>query len=150
METNVQHDKKGKKGKKFEAGTEGARVSSIFGVGDAAAAATTTGEAKEKGAARPRKWDYGITDDAQIVRIADAPSVRKDVELAWAETFDTPTVHDYMKGFSNKSDARHGLRVLARRKLIKIVHKNGDEFPKEYVAPVKPVKAEAPETPAAA
>ena len=132
METNVQTDKKSKKSKKYEAEA----VSTPVAEAPTEAVETATEEAieKAKGAPRPRKWEYGITDEAQVVRVAEAPTVRKDIEAAWAATLENPTVAEYMAQFANKSDGRHGLRVMSRRGLIKIVHADGSKFPRQYEA----------------
>lgn len=146
METNVQTDKKAKKAKKHDAGTVESAATDTGATNGSAEGGE--GEAKATGAPRPRKWDYGITDEAQIVRKAEAPSVRKDIEVAWAVTEGNPTVAAFMAQFEDKSDARHCLRVMSRRELIKIVGTDGTEFPRPYVAPEP--KAEAPATAEAA
>lgn len=137
METNVQTDKKAKKPKKFEGEASAPRAES-----------QNNGEAKEPktpGAARPRKWDYGIIDEAKIEVIKETASVKKDIAVAWEAVDGNPTVAEYMAKFSNKGDARHGLRVLSRRELIQIVHADGTRYPKPYVAPEPKVKAEKSE-----
>jgi hypothetical protein len=143
METNVQTDKKGKKGKKFEAQAETAETQAAGAEGAAAAEA---GEAieKAKGAPRPRKWDYGIVNEATIKRAAENPRVAKDIEVAWGHTEGDPTVEAYFTAYGDdkRQDARHGLRVMARRGLIKIVHADGNEFPRDYVAPEPKPKEE--------
>jgi hypothetical protein len=150
METNVQTDKKGKKNKKFDSG-EVTPPADNFG-GEAAAAAEA-GEAieKAKGAARPRKWNYGFVPEATIVRVAENPTVRKDIEAAWAATA-TPgtTVDAFLNSFTDKSDARHGLRVMSRRGLIKVVHADGSEYPQKVdgSAVEAPAAEAAAETPA--
>jgi hypothetical protein len=128
METNVKTDKKGKKAKKYE----DAEVVTTAPAPEAdSPEAPTLGT---KGAPRPRKWDYGILPEAQIVRQAEDASVKKDIAEAWGYTDDNPTVEEYTK----RGGDRHGLRVLSRRGLIKIVHPDGTEFPREYVKAEKP------------
>lgn len=143
METNVQVDKKSKKASKHAAVAATTEVQTAGAEG----AAQEASEAieKAKGAPRPRKWDYGITDEATIKRVAESPRVAKDIEVAWANTEGDPTVAAYFElyGADKRTDARHGLRVMARRGLIKLVHADGTEYPKDYVAP--PPKAEATE-----
>lgn len=137
METNVKTDKKFKKAKKHE-------VEADKPVVDTPETGEVTAEVaagKGNGAPRPRKWDYGIIPDAQIIRLKDEASVKKDIAEAWAATHDNPTVADYMKDFASSTDARHGLRVLSRRELIKIVHPDGSEFPRQYIKP-EPTPAE--------
>jgi hypothetical protein len=137
METNVQTDKKSKKAKKFEAE---AATTEVQANSEANGEQQAEGEGKATGAPRPRKWDYGIIDDATIVPQAETASVKKEVAEAWALVDDKPTVHEFMK----RGGDRHGLRVLSRRGLIKIVHPDGTEFPRPYVAPVKEEAAEEP------
>jgi len=138
MESNVQTDKKSKKAKKFEAdaATTEVQANAETPTGDNAA----EGEGKATGAPRPRKWDYGIIPEAKIVPQAETASVKKEVAEAWALVDDSPTVEEYTK----RGGDRHGLRVLSRRGLIKIIHADGNEFPKAYVAPVKEEAAEEP------
>lgn len=149
METNVQVDKKSKKSKKFDAEAATGEVQAAGA--DAAAVEATEAIEKAKGAPRPRKWDYGITDEAQIVRVAENPRVAKDIEVAWSNTEDNPTVAVYFElyGEDSRTDARHGLRVMSRRGLIKLVHADGQEFPRTYVAPEPKVEEPAEGTEAA-
>lgn len=91
-------------------------------------------DATKKGgsaAPRPRKWDYGIHNDAQIVRAAEDPTVKKDTEKEWGYTEGNPTCEKFFA----KGGTRHGLRVMSRRKLITIV-REGVTYPIEYVKPV--------------
>lgn len=126
MESNVQVDKKPtKRGKKHTAETTGelpgAAAAPVTEGGDTAAEATP----KVKGAPRPRKYDYGITADAQVVRLAEAPSVKRDIAVSWDATEGNPTVEVFMA----LGGDRHGLRVMMRRKLVKLVHEDGSEYP---------------------
>jgi hypothetical protein len=138
METNVKTDKKGKKARKHEVEAEAPAVDTPT-VGDVVAEGAA---GKGTGAPRPRKWDYGIIPEAQIVRQAAEASVKKEVAEAWGYTDDNPTVAEYTK----RGGDRHGLRVLSRRGLIKIVHPDGTEFPREYVKAEKPEATEGGET----
>jgi hypothetical protein len=137
METNVQTDKKSKKAKKFEAE---AATTEVQANSEANGEQQADGEGKATGAPRPRKWDYGIIPEAQIVPQTETAAVKKEVAEAWALVDDSPTVEEYTK----RGGDRHGLRVLSRRGLIKIIHADGNEFPKAYVAPVKEEAAEEP------
>jgi len=94
---------------------------------------------KGSNAPRPRKWDYGIAPEAQIVRLEESPSVKRDVAEEWAHTEDSPTCALFME----RGGTRHGLRVMSRRKLIKIVN-GGKDYPIEYTAPVKEEKQAEP------
>lgn len=147
METNVQTDKKSKKSKKHEAEavTGEVRANEEVAAGEADAAVE-----KAKGAPRPRRWDYGITDEATIERVAENPPVRKDIAEAWVLTEGKPSVADFMAGFASKTDARHCLRVMSRRKLIQIKHADGSVYPVAYEPPVETAPAEGGEAPAAA
>jgi len=77
--------------------------------------------------------------------------VRKDIAEAWVLTADKPTVAQFMEGFASKTDARHCLRVMSRRKLVNIVHTDGSVFPVAYepaekVAEAAPAEAGAADT----
>lgn len=148
MEEQVQVDKKAKKSKKFAAESQMTAEDQATGT-DAAANEATEAIAKAKGAPRPRKVDYGIADDAQIVRLVDTANVRKDILLAWQNTDDNPTVAEFFTRYSEaeRVEARHGLRVMSRRKLIKIVHPDGSEFPRDIVPGADPEPSEAGATP---
>ena len=126
---------KGKEGKKDKAGAQ-------TGLNGGGKEAKTP---KEKGAPRARKWEYGITDEARIVRLAEVASVKRDIQVQFGYTEGDPTVADFKK----KGGNRHGLRVMMRRKLIKLVHADGKEFPVAYVKPEKPAKEEKQEKAAA-
>jgi len=89
-----------------------------------------SGEGKGSGAARPRKWNYGITPEAKIVRQTQEANVKKDIEKSWLATEGDPTVAQFM----SKGGDRHGLRVLSRRELIKLVHEDGTEYPQKAEA----------------
>jgi len=99
------------------------------------------GDGEAKGAARPRKWDYGITPEAQITRIAEGEvNVKKDIEKSWVATEGNPTVAQFM----SKGGDRHGLRVLSRRHLISLTHADGTVYPIQLSGET----AVAPEAPA--
>lgn len=141
METNVQTDKKVKKSKKFAAEAQTPEVAATAEVPEGEVVAEEKSNGKGSGAPRPRKWEYGIIPEAKIVRQADTASVKKEVAEAWACTDENPTVEAYTK----LGGDRHGLRVLSRRGLIKIVHPDGTEFPQPFVAKVsEPGEAGAP------
>jgi hypothetical protein len=142
METNVTTDKKARKSKKYEAAAVTAEVQAA-----AASEAPTEegGEVTKKAgstAPRPRKWDYGFLPDGKIVPQADTANVKKDVAAAWEHASDSPTVEEFFKRFTNTTEARHGLRVLSRRGLVKIIHPDGAEYPQAFVAKPKAEKAE--------
>lgn len=110
--------------------------------GDAAAKTDKPAAAPkaDKGAPRARKWEYGITDEARIVRLAEVANVKRDVAAQFAHTEGDPNVAT----FKQRGGNRHGLRVMMRRKLIKLVHADGKEFPQQYVKPEPKPKAEKP------
>ncbi len=89
---------------------------------------------KAKAAPRPRKWDYGISDDAKIVLLKDEANVKSDIKKDWELLGKTPIT---CKAFFEKGGTRHGLRVMSRRKLVNVVHANGTKYPIEYTKPVK-------------
>lgn len=99
-------------------------------------------------APRARKWDYGIKREAQVVRLVETANVKRDIQAQFAHTEGDPLVSE----FYSKGGDRHGLRVMSRRKLIKIVHKddNGNvvaEFPQGYTKPEpKPAEEKAEAT----
>jgi len=124
MNQEVKPEKKGKKNKADA-------TSGLNGGGDKA-------EKKEKGAPRARKWEYGITDEARVVRLVEVASVKRDIQVQFGHTEGDPTVAEFKKRGGN----RHGLRVMMRRKLIKLVHADGTEYPVAYVKPEKPAKTE--------
>lgn len=145
MESNVQVDKKPtKRGKKHAAEAEGT-------LPGATATPAVEGEEKAKrtgsNAARPRKYNYGITPEATVRRANEGPvTVRKDIEKSWEATDGEPTVAEYME----RGGDRHGLRVLMRRGLIKLIGTDGAEYPVAFSsgataeeAPAAEVAAEA-------
>lgn len=97
----------------------------------------------EKGAARPRRHDYGINDAATIVMAMEeekVPALRGDLEadyrlLALPET---KTVADY---FAKEGD-RASLRRLMRRGIIQLKDGDGNLYPREYTKPEPKAKAE--------
>jgi|2_EtaG_2_1085320.scaffolds.fasta_scaffold12268_2 hypothetical protein len=82
-------------------------------------------EPKDKGAPRPRKWDYGITPEAKILCQKETPNVKREVQADWEIAQKSKTYADYAKA----GGSRHGIRVMSRRGLIKLVHADGKEYP---------------------
>jgi hypothetical protein len=119
-------------------------------------AAKVPKESSGAGSPRPRKYEYGIKADAQVVVIleqaeaAKRAGVAKAYEYAKAKEDGTNvTVDEFYKAGGN----RHDLRVMSRRGLIKIVWTTGETFPQTAVAKVpeapKPEDAAPPAQPTA-
>lgn len=108
-------------------------------------------ESSGAGSPRPRKYEYGIKPDAQVVVVAEQAEaakragVAKAYEIAKTGTAEgkTLTVEQFYAGGGN----RHDLRVMSRRGLIKIRWATGEEFPQNVVPkPLEPPKPEDAKT----
>ena len=101
-----------------------------------------TGQKKKEGkgssAPRPRKWDYGIADEAKIKRVLKEdgakPAVKGDVKASWDVISDNMSCASYIEAGGTRS----GLRRMSRRGIISITGSDGTVYPKEYIAPEKP------------
>ena len=100
----------------------------------------------DKGAPRPRKWNYGIQGENKVQvapRTAEEgePKLKAGEAEGYAMAAKGCTVEQFLTG----SD-RGILRRLSRKGLINVVGTDGTKFPIEYVAPPKPEpKAKAEE-----
>lgn len=104
-------------------------------------------------APRPRKWDYGLSlETATVVLVTPVAEKAGEEPKEPALRGTTKDVYATLKGAKDQKmglgelyqtgATRHDLRVLSRGKHIKVVHPNGDTFPKPYVAPPPKPKAE--------
>lgn len=102
----------------------------------------------DKGAPRPRKWNYGIVAEhkVQIVPLAkDAtePVLKAGEAAGYALAQKGCTVEQFVK------DSDRGiLRRLSRKGLVNVIGTDGTKYPIDYVAAEKPVKE--PKAPKAA
>ena len=104
---------------------------------------TKTEGTGDKGAPRPRKFDYGIQGE-NTVKVVDAKAEPK-LKAQEAEGYATAQKGCTVEAFLKAHD-RGILRRLSRKGLINVVGKDGTVYPKEYVAPEKPApKQEAGE-----
>lgn len=145
MNQQVKGNKKGK-GKKHEADSGLEQQGGEQSGGADAGTGAAKGEASTKkgsNAPRARKWDYGIKPEARVTRLVEAANVKRDIQVQFTHTEGDPTVAEFM----SRGGDRHGLRVMMRRKLIKLVHEDtGAEFPVSYVKPAAPEQPAATET----
>ena len=96
----------------------------------------------EKGAPRPRKWDYGIVPENKV---SAKPRTEEEGEpklkAKEAEGYEMAkkgcTVEQFLK-----DGERAILRRLSRKGLINITAADGTVYPKDYVAPPPKPKAE--------
>jgi hypothetical protein len=109
----------------------------------ATAAPTKTEGTGEKGAPRPRKFDYGIQGENKV-SVADAKAEPK-LKAQEAEGYATAQKGCTVEAFLKAHD-RGILRRLSRKGLVTVTGTDGTVYPKEYVAPEKPApKQEAGE-----
>jgi hypothetical protein len=97
------------------------------------------------GAPRPRKWNYGISNEntVNVVKRTEEegePKLKAQEAEGYAMAVKGPTVEAFLV------DSDRGiLRRLSRKGLINVTGKDGTVYPIEYVAPPKPAKAEKQE-----
>ena len=118
--------------------------------GDAPVKDTAAPKAEgDKGAPRPRKWNYGIANENTVQIVARTeeegePKLKAGESEGYAMAAKGCTVEGFLAG----SD-RGILRRLSRKGLVNVVGTDGTVYPIEYVAPPKPEpkpkKAEAEE-----
>jgi hypothetical protein len=84
------------------------------------------GEAKEKGAPRARKWNYGIKPESVISKVKDGKSPG-----SVADQFELITPKMKVEDFMAAGGDRHGLRVMMRAKAI-ILTLDGAQYPVPY------------------
>ena len=88
----------------------------------------TEGEEKVKGAPRARKWNYGITAEGVISRVAGVESGPKGCADAFEATAKPITVEKFSE---TVDDWRHCLRVMMRGKYV-VIKNGGEVYPQEY------------------
>jgi hypothetical protein len=88
----------------------------------------TEGEEKVKGAPRARKWNYGITAEGIISRVAGVESGPKGCADAFDATAKPITVEKFAE---TVDDWRHCLRVMMRGKYV-VIKNGGEVYPQEY------------------
>jgi hypothetical protein len=86
------------------------------------------GEEKVKGAPRARKWNYGITAEGIISRVAGVESGPKGCAEAFEATAKPITVEKFSE---TVDDWRHCLRVMMRGKYV-VIKNGGETYPQEY------------------
>jgi hypothetical protein len=106
-------------------------------------------ESAGAGAPRPRKHEYGIKPDAQVVTVAEQAEAAKRAGVAKAYEFAKASESGpiTVAEFYTRGGNRHDLRVMSRRGLIKIKWVTGEEFP-QAAAP-KPLEVPKPSDAAA-
>lgn len=87
------------------------------------------GEEKVKGAPRARKWNYGITAEGVIKRVAGVEGGPKGCADAFEATAKPITVEAFSEAVE---DWRHCLRVMMRGKYVTITGADGEVYPQEY------------------
>ncbi len=127
--------------------TKRTKASKAAATGDAPVKDTTS-EAGEsnKGAPRPRKYDYGIQNENKVsVTPRTEEEGEPKLKAGEAAAYETAKTCGTVEKFLEKHE-RAFLRRLSRKKLIGITGADGTQYPREYVAPEKPApKAKKPE-----
>ena len=105
--------------------------------------AGTEGEAAGSSAPRPRKFDYGIQPENKVsVKALAADADEPKLKSGEDEGYNMAKRGCTVQAFTEKS-TRSILRRLSRKGLVTVTSPDGTTFPRDYVAPVKSVKAEA-------
>jgi len=86
------------------------------------------GEEKVKGAPRARKWNYGITAEGVISRVAGVESGPKGCADAFDATVKPISVEKFAE---TVDDWRHCLRVMMRGEYV-VIKNGGEVYPQEY------------------
>lgn len=127
---------------KGEAQSASTKSSKAANTGSAAAKTGGTEGTGDKGAPRPRKFDYGIKNENKVTAVKRTkdegePKLKAQEAEGYAVAQKGCTVEAFMEASS-----RAILRRLSRKGLITITAPDGTKYPRPYEAPVADAKAD--------